>query len=125
VRHHIGICTGKVENLIYSGSRFKLSEYDACKESQRLNHFRNTGVITKKDTLFRMLRTMKGIYGKIYDYFPVSFCIPGEYKRFLRYYQSEEDQDIKSTWICKPTDLSRGRGISIFRELHELSYDTK
>lgn len=27
-------------------------------------------------------------------------------------------------WICKPADLSRGRGISIIRELSELQYDT-
>lgn len=27
-------------------------------------------------------------------------------------------------WICKPADMSRGRGISIIRELSELQYDT-
>lgn len=27
-------------------------------------------------------------------------------------------------WICKPADMSRGRGITIIRELSELQYDT-
>jgi tubulin polyglutamylase TTLL2 len=74
-----------------------------------------------KDTLFRMLRTMKGIYGTIYDFFPVSYCVPTEYKKF---FHEDEEAGRKGIWICKPTDLSRGRGISVFRNLHELVYDT-
>lgn len=32
--------------------------------------------------------------------------------------------DASQYWICKPADMSRGRGIFIIRELGELQYDT-
>jgi tubulin polyglutamylase TTLL2 len=72
-----------------------------------------------------MLKTMKAIYGSIYDYFPISFCVPTEYKKFVRYFHEEKEKGKGGIWICKPTDMSRGRGISMFRELHELVYDTR
>ena len=31
--------------------------------------------------------------------------------------------DERPIWICKPTDLSRGRKIFLIRDLHELVYD--
>ncbi|KAI8899153.1 tubulin-tyrosine ligase family-domain-containing protein [Globomyces pollinis-pini] len=110
-------------NLQWKGSRFKKSDYESCQLYQRLNHFPNTAILTKKDSLFRLLKTMKCIYGSAYDFFPLSFCVPTEYKKFLRHFQNTEDNQKKDVWICKPTDLSRGRGIFVFRELHELSYD--
>jgi tubulin polyglutamylase TTLL2 len=111
--------------MVNKGSRFTQVEYSACKPYQRMNHFPNSGIITRKDTLLRMLRTMKGIYGTIYDFFPISFNLPTEYKKFVRHFHAEQEQSGKNgIWICKPTDMSRGRGITVFKELHELVYDT-
>ncbi|KAL2916165.1 putative tubulin polyglutamylase ttll2 [Polyrhizophydium stewartii] len=116
-------------NLSWKGSRYRKSEYEQCQPFQRLNHFPNTAIITRKvsdhglDSLFRLLRTLKGIYGSVYDYFPLTFTVPGEFIRFVRLYAEEENNGNKSIWICKPADLSRGRGIFVFRELHELTYD--
>ncbi|KAJ3335473.1 putative tubulin polyglutamylase ttll2, partial [Kappamyces sp. JEL0680] len=64
----------------------------------------------------------------------MSFCVyvgaaldadnrPNEYKKFLRQYQDDEDENRKTIWISKPADLSRGRGIYLFKSLHELTYD--
>lgn len=33
------------------------------------------------------------------------------------------DNPKKQIWICKPTDLSRGRGISIINNINDLKYD--
>ncbi|KAI8925680.1 tubulin-tyrosine ligase family-domain-containing protein [Entophlyctis helioformis] len=110
-------------NLAWKGSRFRKFEYEQCQPFQRLNHFPNTIVITRKDSLFRLLRTLKGIYGSAYDYFPVTFTVPGEFIRFVRFFTTEREAGSQSTWICKPADLSRGRGIFVFKELHELTYD--
>ncbi|KAJ3110820.1 putative tubulin polyglutamylase ttll2 [Phlyctochytrium bullatum] len=124
-------------NLWWKGSRYRASEYESCKHFQRLNHFPNTAVITRKDNLFRTLKTMKAIYGRAYDFFPQTFSLPNEYVKFVRVYASEEEQGqkvivvglvfkvmlLQSMWICKPADLSRGRKIFVFRNLEQLTYD--
>lgn len=90
---------------------------------QRLNHFPNTAVITRKDTLFRLLKKLRVVYGGIYDFFPLTIGLPKDYLKFVRLYAEEEERKSKSTWICKPVDMSRGRGIFVFRDLKDLSYD--
>ncbi|KAJ3074268.1 putative tubulin polyglutamylase ttll2 [Podochytrium sp. JEL0797] len=112
-----------------SGSRFTQTEYETCKPYQRINHFPKTAIITRKDNLFRTLKTMRAIHGAVYDFFPQSFSLPNDYVKFVRVYAEEEEKGrkvvpaYKPTWICKPADLSRGRKISVFRNIQELSYD--
>ncbi|XP_071522379.1 probable tubulin polyglutamylase TTLL2 [Panulirus ornatus] len=36
--------------------------------------------------------------------------------------QAPQDPPAHNIWICKPTGSSQGRGISIFQELHDLTY---
>ncbi|KAJ3402614.1 putative tubulin polyglutamylase ttll2 [Chytriomyces hyalinus] len=110
-------------NLWWKGSRYRTVDYEACLPFQRLNHFPKTAVITRKDSLFRMLKTMRGIYGAVFDFFPHTFSLPNDYIRFVRLYAEEEEKGEKSTWICKPADLSRGRKIFVFRNLQHLQYD--
>ncbi|KAJ3229127.1 putative tubulin polyglutamylase ttll2 [Chytriomyces hyalinus] len=110
-------------NLWWKGSRYRTVDYEACLPFQRLNHFPKTAVITRKDSLFRMLKTMRGIYGAVFDFFPHTFSLPKDYIRFVRLYAEEEEKGEKSTWICKPADLSRGRKIFVFRNLQHLQYD--
>jgi tubulin polyglutamylase TTLL2 len=112
-------------NLYWKGSRFTSSEYSQCQPFQRMNHFQSSGCLTKKESLNRLLRTLKHIYGNIYDFFPESYCLPSEYKKFLREYQNDVNLNLKQIWIAKPVDLSRGRGIFIIKELHELRYDSR
>ncbi|KAJ3044370.1 putative tubulin polyglutamylase ttll2 [Rhizophlyctis rosea] len=110
-------------NLWWKGTKFRRCDYEECKSWQRLNHFPKTAVITRKDKLFRLLRTMRGIYGSSYDFFPQTFSLPTEYVKFVKIYAEEEEQGRKTPWICKPADQSRGRGIFVFQNLHELRYD--
>ena len=112
-------------DLTHQGSRYRLSEYENLQSFQRLNHFPNTAVITRKDTLFRLLKKLKIIYGSIYDFFPLTIALPKDYLKFVRHYAEEEERGAKSTWICKPVDMSRGRGIFVFRDLKDLSYDCR
>ncbi|KAJ3293799.1 putative tubulin polyglutamylase ttll2 [Rhizoclosmatium sp. JEL0117] len=79
-------------NLWWKGSRFTVAEYEQCKPFQRLNHFPKTAVITRKDALFRTLKTMRGIYGSVYNFFPQSFSLPNDYVRFVRVYAEEEEK---------------------------------
>ena len=60
-----------------------------------MNHFPSTGLITRKEELSRLFKMMKCIHGAAYNFFPISFCVPNEYKKFLRLYQQEADMGIK------------------------------
>lgn len=66
---------------------------------------------------------MKGIYGNMYDFFPRTFSLPNEYTKFVQAYAKDEEEGCKKLWICKPVDMSRGRGIFIIKELSHLLYD--
>lgn len=48
----------------------------------------------------------------------LSSCTKLDYTRFL------EEHAKNRYWICKPVDLSRGRGIFIFRDIKHLTYDS-
>jgi hypothetical protein len=53
--------------------------------------------------------------------YPESYILPTEYTKFVRDYSKLEGQP--TIYICKPTDMSRGRGIFLIRDLSELTYD--
>jgi tubulin polyglutamylase TTLL2 len=47
--------------------------------------------------------------------------LPNEYKQFINYFNKEGNE--KKIFICKPSDLSRGRGITIINNMEDLKYD--
>ncbi|XP_002738538.1 uncharacterized protein LOC100373878 [Saccoglossus kowalevskii] len=113
-------------NLWWKTTRFRLSDYNDILPWQRINHFPKTTAITKKDSLSRTMRRMRGVYGvHVYNFTPVGFNLPNDYTKYVAEYtkmkQNSEEKEI--LWICKPADLSRGRGIFIFRDLKDLQYD--
>jgi tubulin polyglutamylase TTLL2 len=82
-------------NMWWKTSRFTKSQLESCNPYQRVNHFPKTGEITRKDTLLRNLRRMKGIYGKVFDFFPEGFILPSDYRGFVRTYAEEEMEGKK------------------------------
>ncbi|KAE8601506.1 hypothetical protein XENTR_v10013696 [Xenopus tropicalis] len=111
-------------NLQWRSSAFCSSDHDSIKPWQRLNHHPRTSQMIKKDCLARHLKRMKGIYGpSYYEFSPVAFILPNEYTAFVAQYTKERRDKKSSYWICKPTDLSRGRGIFIFQDIKDLAYD--
>ena len=52
-------------HMFWKCGRFKPSEYAAANRGQRVNHYPKTTGITKKDTLLRNLRRMRGIHGQV------------------------------------------------------------
>ncbi len=72
---------------------------------------------------------MKGVYGaNVYNFSPTAFNLPNDYTKFVTEYTKEKDKEKQSGnkdlfWICKPADMSRGRGIFVFKELSDLNYD--
>nr|XP_020473903.1 probable tubulin polyglutamylase TTLL2 isoform X2 [Monopterus albus] len=60
----------------------------------------------------------------LYDFSPTGFILPSDYTRFLAEYNQLHLTSGESVyWICKPVDLSRGRGIFIFKDIKDLVYD--
>nr|XP_013801533.1 PREDICTED: probable tubulin polyglutamylase TTLL2 [Apteryx mantelli mantelli] len=113
-------------NLYWRNSPFRMTDYCSIKPWQRLNHYPEAVRITRKDYLARHLKRMKGAYGSaLYEFSPVVFIMPNDYVKFMAEY-SKEKQSLgrrPSYWICKPVDLSRGRGILIFQDIKDFVYD--
>ncbi|XP_044147169.1 probable tubulin polyglutamylase TTLL2 [Bufo gargarizans] len=112
-------------NLYWRTSAFPTSNHDNIQPWQRLNHHPRTAQMTKKDCLARHLKRMKGIYGSSYfEFSPDVFILPNDYTKFLAEYTKERHEKKSSYWICKPIDMSRGRGIFIFQDIKDLAYDS-
>jgi len=62
---------------------------------------------------------MRNMFGNIYNFIPTTYILPNEYKKFIENYTRNTDEK-KKIWICKPTDLSRGRKISIINDMTDL-----
>ncbi|XP_071819355.1 uncharacterized protein [Apostichopus japonicus] len=117
-------------NLWWRYARYRQCDYDDLMPWQRLNHFPKTTAITKKDMLARNMKRMKGVYGaSVFNFTPLAFNLPNDYTKFVAEYtklreQNQKDETNKREfWICKPADSSRGRGIFLFEDLSELTYD--
>ncbi|XP_030626630.1 putative tubulin polyglutamylase TTLL2 [Chanos chanos] len=114
-------------NLYWRASSFSTSDYANILPWQRLNHHPKTDGITRKDCLARNIRRMRGAFGPaLYDFSPTAFILPNEYIRFLEEYTKNRvaNRGRSDYWICKPVDLSRGRGIFIFDDIKDLAYDS-
>lgn len=113
-------------NLWWRSSRFRLCDYENLSPWQRLNHYPKSTGITKKDCLVRNMKRMKGVHGAgMYNFCPLSFNLPNDYTRFVAEYGKHKTKiDPKMfVWICKPADMSRGRGIFLFKDISDLQYD--
>nr|XP_055042634.1 probable tubulin polyglutamylase TTLL2 [Misgurnus anguillicaudatus]XP_055042635.1 probable tubulin polyglutamylase TTLL2 [Misgurnus anguillicaudatus] len=112
-------------NLYWRTSAFRNSDYENILPWQRMNHHPKTIHITRKDCLTRHLRRMKSAYGtSTYDFSPPAFILPNEYTKFLGVYTRNRTSGKSQYWICKPVDLSRGRGIFLFDDIKDLAYDS-
>jgi len=60
------------------------------------------------------------VFGSIYDFSPITYILPNEYKKFVEQFHQTDGKQI---WICKPADLSRGRGIFLISDIGELVYE--
>lgn len=102
-----------------------MAEYVNIKPWQRLNHHPGTTNLTRKDCLAKNLAHMRRLYGEsLYEFTPLTFIMPKDYTKFVaKYFKEKQDLGAKpSYWICKPAELSRGRGIVIFSDIRDLMF---
>ena len=110
-------------HLTWRTGRFKPSEYARANSNRRLNHIPGSSAICKKDQLVRNIRKMCSCYGGIYNFLPTSFIVPSEFTKFTQHFADLTEAGEKSTWICKPSGMSRGRKIFLLSDPSTLSYD--
>lgn len=112
-------------NLYWRSSSFRKAEYVNIKPWQRLNHHPGMTNLTRKDRLAKHLARMRRLYGEsLYEFTPLTFVMPNDYTKFVaNYFKEKQDLGAKpSYWICKPAELSRGRGIVIFSDIRDFMF---
>ncbi|KAJ0394119.1 hypothetical protein P43SY_010005 [Pythium insidiosum] len=111
---------------------YELLDSVHLENGQRVNHFRNGRELCRKDHLIKNLKRAKRQMEKrakageeltanelemgSYDFFPVTYTLPGEYSIFV-----EEFRRHQGVWIMKPTSKAQGKGIFLFTKLSQIS----
>ena len=96
---------------------------------QKVNHFEDSKQLTRKDLLKKNLQRFTDMSGKAADAFeimPQTFLLPHEYTQFVKAFMElesqREERNVRNFWIMKPIGLSRGRGITLVRDISALTY---
>ena len=80
-------------------------------------------MLCTKDNLYRNIKKNQNLFGRIYDFIPLTFILPNEFNKFVETFEQNQSKNPNQIWICKPTDLSRGRGISLINDIMQLKYE--
>ncbi|KAI6185359.1 hypothetical protein M3Y98_00014200 [Aphelenchoides besseyi] len=100
-------------NLFWSNTHINAHSLRALKSWQRINHFPRSFLITKKDELYIHLNRAHAQYGIGYDFIPESYNTPmsAEKRQRLKDAIVDSKQKADGSFILKPANSSRGRGI--------------
>jgi hypothetical protein len=93
-------------NLLWTWGQPKSSEFDNLLVFQKINRFRHTRGLTRKDLLKKNMQRFG--FGHL---MPLTYALPHEYNAFVAGYTSIQKSSDKSSpnfWIVKPIGLSRG-----------------
>ena len=124
-------------NLMWVWGLPKAADFDNLLVFQKINRFRNTRGLTRKDLLKKNIQQFsnKALATKrkqkdcdSYNIMPLTYALPHEFNAFVSGYQSIQkvcgntSSSNSNIWIIKPVGLSRGRGISIVNDVSMVSY---
>ncbi|KAL1529326.1 hypothetical protein AB1Y20_000280 [Prymnesium parvum] len=116
--HGFSAQPSRSSNLLWCGSHVTPALLLGLGEFQKVNHFPRIHDITRKDLMARTLDVMRQTHGAAeYDFVPTTFVIPADTERLVQLMGKER---YLSSWIVKPVASSRGRGISIIQQPHQL-----
>jgi len=103
-------------NILWCGGHVKADLLLSLNAHQKVNHFPRTVELTRKDYLVRTLGALRERCGSsAYEYLPTTFVLPAEADALFAAMARE-----RSAWIVKPIASSRGRGISLVSQPHQL-----
>ena len=106
-------------NLLWLNCAVKPALLLSLNKYQKVNHFPRTQELTRKDLLARTLAGLREMHGpSACDFFPTTYVLPSDAEACHQAMQRE-----RALWIVKPIASSRGRGISIVQQPHQLPQD--
>ena len=141
-----GLGLGLSWNILWTWSkpRIKLNHLLVW---QKVNHYPDSKELTRKDLLKKNIQrytVMGGKGGENFNIMPMTFLLPHEYTAFVQAFtaieaskhtsaavagdpsannlNAAENSEIQNFWILKPLGMSRGRGISLVKDLSQIAY---
>jgi tubulin polyglutamylase TTLL9 len=95
---------------------------------QRVNHYRNSRELCRKDLLIKNLKRQKRQLQRegnadeaaAYDFWPMTYMLPGDYALFAEEFKRTGGSGGGAR-IMKPIGRSQGKGIFIFKTLSAIS----
>jgi hypothetical protein len=110
------LTTARSFNLLWLNCQVKPALLLSLNKYQKVNHFPRTHELTRKDLLVRTLTAMREAHGPgACDFLPATFVLPADAEACHAAMSRE-----RCTWIVKPINSSRGRGISIVQASHQV-----
>ncbi|XP_063240258.1 polyglutamylase complex subunit TTLL1-like isoform X1 [Bacillus rossius redtenbacheri] len=109
---------------------FRVDNRFRLRDDQMVNHFPNSGEISRKDRLVRnwniYCRSWKKNKGSLQDmdFLPTTYILPGDYSMLVEAVKRETG----AMWIVKPASSSQGAGIFLINKLgmlRRLSWESK
>lgn len=92
-------------------------QYDKLLCWQRINHYPDSRVLTRKDLLKKCIDRYSRLSGYKYcdqwSVMPITYVLPNESHEFQSLFDKCSTQHEYNYWISKPCNLSRGRGIRL------------
>ena len=111
-------------SILWTNTVGKRHMFNGFNDYQWINHFPSSFEITRKMDLFKNFSIMQTKYKKKeYNYCPDTFLLPEEAEKFqkhLDWLKESDDYNPDKLWIVKPNKLSRGRGIYLVKNFHQL-----
>ncbi len=84
--------------------------------NQRTNHFPGMYNLARKNCLGRHLMRMRKWFPEDYDFFPMTYMIPTDYKEFKQQISDKRNK----TFIVKPEASCQGKGIFLTRNFEDI-----
>lgn len=125
-----GLGLGLSWNFLWSWGRPRLN-FDHLLVWQKVNHFTDSGQLTRKDKLKRNIQSLTEMgkgkkSGEFFEIMPLTFLLPADYNAFVKTFHeiesSKAEMGTHNIWIMKPIGMSRGRGISMVTDANTLTY---
>ena len=108
-------------NILWLNQPVKPALLLGLNKYQKVNHFPRTQELTRKDLLVRTLVGMREAHGPSgCDFLPTTFVLPADSEAC---HAAMHREARSAAWIVKPIASSRGRGISIVQQPHQLPQD--
>lgn len=87
----------------------KSRTYQSLQDYQKVNHFPGSSCLGRKDSMWKNIEKMAGLFRESFNFCPSTFILPEDYRKF----NVERESCPKDLWILKPSNSACGKGIKL------------